>query len=58
MGSTIDRVKGAANSAVGKTKETIGKETGDLRWLPHGRCARHQGQSADHNRQGKAAIGE
>ncbi len=29
MGSTSDRIAGAANSVVGKTKEAIGKETGD-----------------------------
>ncbi|MBU6267712.1 MAG: CsbD family protein [Sphingomonadales bacterium] len=29
MGATTDRIKGAANSAMGKTKEAIGKETGD-----------------------------
>lgn len=29
MSAVGDKIKGAANSAIGKTKEAIGKETGD-----------------------------
>lgn len=29
MGSTADRVKGAANEAIGKGKQAVGRATGD-----------------------------
>jgi uncharacterized protein YjbJ (UPF0337 family) len=36
MSSTTDRIAGAANSLVGKVKETIGKETGDAKLAGEG----------------------
>lgn len=36
MGGTTDRIKGAANSAIGKTKEAIGKQTGDSEMAAEG----------------------
>lgn len=36
MSAVGDKIKGATNSAIGKTKETVGKETGDSRLAAKG----------------------
>ncbi len=57
MNSTTDRVKGAANSAVGKVKEAIGKETGDPGLAAKGAAQDTKGKTQTIIGKGKAAIG-
>jgi len=58
MGSTIDRVKGAANSAVGKAKETVGKQTGDSKMAAKGAAQDTKGKVQTAIGKGKAALGD
>ncbi len=58
MGSTSDRVSGAVNSAVGKTKEAIGKETGDAELAGKGAAQDVKGKIQTTVGKGKAALGD
>ena len=58
MGSVSDRVAGAANSAVGKAKEAIGKETGDAELAAKGAVQDVKGKAQTAIGKGKAAAGE
>ena len=57
MGSTSDRVKGAANSAVGKAKEAVGKETGDATLAAKGAAQDTKGKAQTVVGKAKAATG-
>ena len=58
MVSTIDRVKGAANSAVGKIKESVGKQTGDSSMAAKGAAQDTKGKVQTAVGKGKAALGD
>jgi len=58
MGSISDRVAGAANSVVGKTKEAIGKETGDAKLAGKGAAQDTKGKAETAIGKGKAALGD
>jgi uncharacterized protein YjbJ (UPF0337 family) len=58
MGSTKDRIAGAANSAVGKAKEAIGKETGDASLAAKGAAQDVKGKTQTAIGKGKAALGK
>lgn len=51
MSGIGDKIKGAANSAIGKTKEAIGKETGDAELAAKGAAQDTKGKA-------QSAIGE
>ena len=51
MGATTDKVKGAANEAVGKTKEKIGEATGNERLEGEGTIQEVKGK-------GQQALGD
>ena len=56
MGATTDRIKGAANSAMGKTKEAIGKETGDAQLAAKGAAQDAKGKMQTAVGKAKAAL--
>ncbi|WP_298164012.1 CsbD family protein [Novosphingobium sp.] len=58
MGSTSDRIAGAANSVAGKIKETIGKETGDASLAAEGAAQDVKGKVQTAVGKGKAALGK
>ena len=58
MGSTRDRIVGAANSLVGKTKEAIGKETGDATLAAEGAVQDLKCKAQTALGKGKAALGK
>jgi uncharacterized protein YjbJ (UPF0337 family) len=58
MGSTSDRIAGAVNSVVGKTKEAIGKETGDAELAGKGAMQDAKGKVQTAVGKGKAALGD
>jgi len=58
MGSTTDRIVGAANSLAGKTKEAIGKETGDATLAAEGAVQDLKGKAQTALGKGKAALGK
>lgn len=58
MGSVTDRISGAANTLVGKTKEAIGKETGDAELAAKGAAQDAKGKTQTAIGKGKAAIGD
>ena len=58
MGSVTDRISGAANSAIGKAKEAIGKETGDAKLAAKGAAQDTEGKTKTAIGKGKAALGE
>jgi uncharacterized protein YjbJ (UPF0337 family) len=56
MGATSDKIKGAANSAVGKTKEAIGKETGDPKLAAKGAAQDTKGKAQSAAGKVKSAL--
>jgi len=58
MGSVSDRISGATNSLVGKAKEVIGKETGDVKLAAEGAAQDTKGKIQTATGKAKAAIGE
>ncbi len=57
MGSTSDRVKGAANSVIGKAKEAVGKETGDASLIGEGAVQDTKGKAQTVVGKAKAVTG-
>jgi uncharacterized protein YjbJ (UPF0337 family) len=45
MGSTTDKIKGYANEAAGKTKESVGKVTGDDKMRAEGAAQEVKGDT-------------
>jgi uncharacterized protein YjbJ (UPF0337 family) len=58
MGSTSDKVAGAANSVTGKVKEAIGKETGDPKLAAKGAAQDAKGKIQTATGKVKDALGE
>ncbi len=51
MGSTVDKIKGATNEAIGKAKQSIGESTGDDKLQGEGALQEAKGH-------GQKAVGD
>lgn len=56
MGATTDKMKGAANSAIGKSKEAIGKQTGDTTMAAKGAAQDTKGKAQSAAGKVKSAV--
>jgi uncharacterized protein YjbJ (UPF0337 family) len=56
MGEIKDKVAGAVNSAVGKTKEAVGKETGDSKLAAKGAAQDTKGKTQTAVGKAKGAV--
>jgi len=58
MGELTDKIKGAANQAAGKVKESIGKETNDPELAAKGAAQDTKGKAQNVKGSVKGALGD
>jgi uncharacterized protein YjbJ (UPF0337 family) len=58
MGELIDKVKGAANEAIGKGKEAHGRKTGDDAMVAEGKAQQLKGKGQKLKGSVKGAMGD